>query len=496
MVIYPQADGRLYILRREDRPHSPSDRDPLSLDDFAQQIQFLDPFVVYEVTSSRLQSAAMKGKSAKDVLMYLRAHANTPLPSILQQRVVQEMSRPPVAMDSIVLGGEWPSLDIAMKGEMKLRNYQEAAVHSFLDADAGGIVVLPCGSGKTVVGTAILAKLAMPTLILVPSEAAACQWISHIHTWTDVPDGMAGLDDGKELRPITVTTYQRLTARQRSGRFHHLERYQEARFGLVIYDEVHLLPAKLFRMASGLRSVRKLGLSATLVREDGRVMDVLTLVGPIVFEAYAGTLSENGHLSQASCTEIRVPMSADERIRYEMAPPKARHRLAADNSNKLAAIQWLCRRHANEKILIMGHYTSFLHQVAAKLGIPMLSGRVPVQVRQETYEQFRSGQLSKLALSRIANVAIDLPNANVAIQVSGLFGSRQEEAQRLGRILRPSTAPAKFYSLITTGSVEEKHGFHRQSYLVEQGYTYDMIDFGDLTAEWELKKEWELKSET
>lgn len=422
----------------------------------------------------------MRGRSARDVLTYLRAYAQGPIPATLQRRIVESMSNCPAAGTKPQRQDLLPALDIHLSSQRSLRDYQVAAVDAFITSQGGGIVVLPCGAGKTVVGTAILAKLALPTLILVPNEAAAAQWLAHIRTWTDVAETSVGIDNGRTIKPITITTYQRLTARRRSGEFHHLARYREGAFGLVIYDEVHLLPAKLFRLASQLEAKRKLGLTATLVREDGRAMDVLTLVGPIVFQAHSVDLSKQGHLSPVVCKEIRIPLSDLDRERYARALPKHRHRIAADNERKFNVIRWLCAKHAGERILIMGHYTAFLQAIATRLGVPMLSGSTPHQTRLETYRRFRGGEISMLVLSRIANVAVDLPNANVAIQVSGLFGSRQEEAQRLGRILRPSGDPARFYSLVTANSIEEQHGLHRQKYLIEQGYTYEIVAYEEL----------------
>jgi DNA excision repair protein ERCC-3 len=377
------------------------------------------------------------------------------------------------------------SLSVQLREDKPLRPYQSTAISRFVDGNLqSGVMVLPCGAGKTVIGVGVMAVLAVHTLVLVPNEASAAQWHKHILDFTTLTPDIVSIDDGFNTpTPVTITTYQRLTARRKNGDFHHLRRYTKHTWGLIIYDEVHLLPAPLFRLAADLQSARRLGLSATLIREDGRASDVFTLIGPKCYEVHTVDLVRQGYLSQVRCQEILVPLNAAAQKTYDAAPIRLKHRLAADNEDKLPLVLSLCARHRDQQILVMGHYTAFLAKVARQLNCPLLSGDTPKADRLKAYTAFRKGEVSCLVLSRIANVAVDLPNADVAIQISGLFGSRQEEAQRLGRLLRPKAEGGLFYTLVSAQTVEEKTARHRQHFLLEHGYTYETMTAAEMEKE-------------
>jgi len=361
----------------------------------------------------------------------------------------------------------------------QLRDYQLAAVDAFLAGpDAGsGVVVLPCGAGKTIVGLAAMAKLGMRTLILCAGHTAVQQWKREILARTNLQPEDVGEYSGrvKELRPITVSTYQLLTWRpdKHAGAPHFKLLYQAA-WGLVIYDEVHLLPAPVFRETAYLQARRRLGLTATLVREDGREGDVFALIGPKRFDLPWKELEHQGWIATARCVELRVPLSDTDRLRYVNASAQGRNRIASLNARKGAVLEKLLERHADEQILVLGTYLDQLNWLSKRFGLELITGKTPNRVRDEIFGRFRSGDLRVLALSRVGNFAIDLPAASVAIQVSGTFGSRQEEAQRLGRVLRPKPGinQASFYTLVTADTKEQEFAERRQLFLTEQGYPY------------------------
>ncbi|GLG00793.1 hypothetical protein Alches_08320 [Alicyclobacillus hesperidum subsp. aegles] len=478
MVVYPQADGRLYVSRSLDRPgHLGTNHSSLTLDDFAQPIQFFDEVTVYQVSPLRLRELARGGRSAGDVLQYLRQVAQAPIPIQVQRTIIAEMKSASLALQELTVKATAPAADvaIALRQEKVLRAYQYNAVQAFLNGPAHGVIVMPCGAGKTVVGTAILASLRMPTLILAPNEAACEQWKQHLLAWTTLSECDLDVHADNPDKPVAIATYGRLVARDRQGQLRRLERYRQRGFALVIYDEVHTLPARWFRLTAELAAARKLGLSATLVREDGRVGDVLSLVGPVVFQTQARDLTDAGHLAPVRCVEVRVPLIGRDRQDYERGSAADKHRIAAQNRSKLDAATQICALHRAERTLVMGYYTSPLHELANRLRAPVIDGRTLHSERLRLYNEFRAGGLPVLIVSRVANAAIDLPSATVAVQLSGLYGSRQEEAQRLGRILRPNGKQAIFYSLVSDQTVEVKRAFHRQSYLVEQGYTYEIV---------------------
>ena len=366
---------------------------------------------------------------------------------------------------------------------MSLRGYQRAAVEAFhrdgIPEGGQGIVVLPCGAGKTVVGLAAMSRVGARTLILVTNTVAAKQWIREILDKTELTEDQVGEYDGaaKEVRPVTVATYQILVyRRKKDGEFPHMELFRRENWGLVVYDEVHVLPAPVFRATSEIQSRRRLGLTATLVREDGRETDVFSLIGPKRYELPWRELESKGWIAQAHCYEIRVPLPDEVRGHYASADKRRKYRVAAENPHKEEVVRRILARHAGDHVLVIGGYLSQLRSLASELGAPLITGQVPSAERERLYHAFRRGDIRLLVVSKVANFAVDLPEANVAIQVSGTFGSRQEEAQRLGRVLRPKEADTRFYSLVTSHTSEQEFALKRQLFLTEQGYHYNIID--------------------
>jgi DNA excision repair protein ERCC-3 len=362
-----------------------------------------------------------------------------------------------------------------------LRAYQQAAADVF-HAGGGpeggaGVLVLPCGAGKTVIGIGCMERLQTHTLVLTTNVTAVKQWKQELLDKTTLAEDQIGLytGDTKEIRPVTIATYQILTYRKtKTSPFEHFKIFEAANWGLVIYDEVHMLPAPVFRAVAELQAKRRLGLTATLVREDGKEEDVFSLIGPKRVDVPWKTLEKDGFIATAHCLEIRVPLPTDERMEYAVATQRARFRIASENSLKLVVVDELLAAHPGDSVLIIGQYLEQLRVLGRRLKAPVLTGQTPEKERETLYRQFREGQLRVLIVSKVANFAIDLPDASVAIQVSGTFGSRQEEAQRLGRILRPKGERniSYFYSLISRDSNEQEFARNRQLFLTEQGYRY------------------------
>jgi DNA excision repair protein ERCC-3 len=372
-----------------------------------------------------------------------------------------------------------------------LRGYQQEAAavfHASGSARGGsGVIVLPCGAGKTLVGLAVMAGLQCHTLILTPSIVAARQWIREILDKTSVPPEVVGEYSGerKDIRPITVTTYQVLTYRPtRSDAFPHFALFEQRDWGLIVYDEVHLLPAPVFRITAEIQARRRLGLTATLVREDGRENDVFALIGPKKYDVPWKDLERQGWIATAECHEVRLPMADDRRMAYAVATERDKYRIAAENPLKLDLLDELLARHADDQVLIIGQYLDQLAAVAQRVGAPLITGKTPTLEREELYAGFRTGRIRLLVVSKVANFSIDLPDASVAIQISGTFGSRQEEAQRLGRILRPKRPGlmAHFYSLVTRDTRDQDFAANRQLFLTEQGYRYEILSQQDLVT--------------
>jgi len=397
-------------------------------------------------------------------------------------------------LKQVLLGLGWPVEDLAgyVDGEAhpidldlsswSLRPYQVQAVDSFWHGGSG-VVVLPCGAGKTLVGTAAMARARSTTLILVTNTVAARQWRDELLRRTTLTEDEIGEYSGarKEIRPVTIATYQVLTTR-RKGVYIHLELLDARDWGLVIYDEVHLLPAPVFRMTADLQARRRLGLTATLVREDGREDDVFTLIGPKRFDAPWKDIEAQGWIAPAECVEVRLTLPDAERLAYATAEREDKYRLAATASGKNRVTERLVAKHADDQVLVIGQYLDQLAELAEHLDAPLITGATTVRERQRLFGAFRAGEVSRLVVSKVANFSIDLPEAAVAIQVSGSFGSRQEEAQRLGRIMRPKAdgRTATFYTVVSRDTVDQDFAAHRQRFLAEQGYTYRIIDAEDL----------------
>ena len=365
-----------------------------------------------------------------------------------------------------------------------LRDYQLRAVEEFFAAGSG-VVVLPCGSGKTLVGMAAMAQASARTLILVTNTVASRQWRSELLARTSLGASEIGEYSGerKEIRPVTVATYQILISK-RGGLHPHLELLSAEDWGLIVYDEVHLLPAPVFRMTAEIQSRRRLGLTATLVREDGREGDVFSLIGPKRYDAPWRDIEAQGWIAPANCTEVRVTLTDEERMRYATAEPDDRYRVGATAASKLAVVEALCRQAVagGEPTLVIGQYLDQLDRVAARLDAPLITGKTPTVARERLFEAFRRGETPVLVVSKVANFSIDLPEASVAIQISGTFGSRQEEAQRLGRILRPKSdgRQAHFYAVVSRDTNDQEFAARRQRFLAEQGYAYRIVDADDV----------------
>ena len=381
----------------------------------------------------------------------------------------------PVVLRQATLGGK----------PFNLRHYQSEAAEIFHASGStrggSGVVVLPCGAGKTIVGMAAMAQLQTSTLILTPNTVAVRQWMTELVDKTSLTEEMVGEYSGlqKDIRPVTVSTYQILTYRKRgsSDEFPHFGLFSARNWGLIIYDEVHLLPAPVFRITAEIQARRRLGLTATLVREDGMEGDVFSLIGPQKYNVPWKDLEKQGWIATALCHEIRVPLDESARMEYAIAPQREKYAVSAHNRRKLPILQAILERHIGENILVIGMYLDQLDQVAELLQAPLINGQTPVREREKLYEKFRTGEVKILVVSKVANFSIDLPDASVAIEISGTFGSRQEEAQRLGRILRPKSdgAMAHFYTIVTRETVDQIFAANRQRFLTEQGYKYEIL---------------------
>jgi DNA excision repair protein ERCC-3 len=390
----------------------------------------------------------------------------------------------------------WPAEDLAgyVDGEAHpisldetdwtLRSYQREAVEHFW-AGGSGVVVLPCGAGKTMVGAAAMAEAKATTLILVTNTVAGRQWKRELIARTSLTEAEIGEYSGerKEIRPVTIATYQVLTTR-RGGVFGHLGVFGARDWGLVIYDEVHLLPAPIFRFTADLQARRRLGLTATLVREDGREGDVFSLIGPKRYDAPWKDIEAQGWIAPADCTEVRVTLTDEERMTYAVAEPEERYRVAATARSKLPVVRALIEKHRDDQTLVIGAYIDQLHVLGEYLDAPIIQGATTNKERERLFDAFRNGEIKTLVISKVGNFSIDLPEAAVAIQVSGTFGSRQEEAQRLGRVLRPKAdgRQAHFYTVVSRDTIDTEYAAHRQRFLAEQGYAYTIIDADDVLA--------------
>ncbi|MGJ0202639.1 DNA repair helicase XPB [Leucobacter sp. gxy201] len=378
--------------------------------------------------------------------------------------------------------GEPYGIELVETDEWHLRDYQAKAVEAF-QRGGSGVVVLPCGAGKTIVGAASMAALGAKSLILVTNAVSARQWRDELLRRTSLTEDEIGEYSGqvKEVKPVTIATYQILTSR-RKGEYAHLSLLNAEDWGVIVYDEVHLLPAPIFKLTADLQARRRLGLTATLVREDGREGDVFSLIGPKRYDAAWKDIEAQGFIAPAACFEVRVDLPESERMDYAVAEDQDRYRIASSTTVKQQVAQRIIAKHPGEQVLVIGQYIDQLEAMSEALGAPLITGQTPVDERERLFQAFRTGEERILVVSKVANFSVDLPDASVAIQISGSFGSRQEEAQRLGRLLRPKSTDvtASFYTLIARDTVDQDFAQNRQRFLAEQGYAYTILDTDDL----------------
>ncbi len=440
----------------------------------------------------------------------LHAHDRAVLEEVLRSKKIQPLVGARVDPDTVVVHPSerghlkqvllrlgWPAEDLAgyVDGEAhhielvedgwSLRDYQRQAAEGFWHGGSG-VVVLPCGAGKTLVGAAAMALAKATTLILVTNTVSARQWKSELLRRTSLTEDEIGEYSGarKEIRPVTIATYQVMTTK-RKGVYAHLELFDARDWGLILYDEVHLLPAPIFRFTADIQARRRLGLTATLVREDGHEAEVFSLIGPKRFDAPWREIEAQGWIAPADCVEVRVALTESERLAYAVAEPEERYRLAASSAVKNKVVERLVARHADDHVLVIGQYLDQLDELGEHLQAPVITGQTTVRERERLFESFRSGETRLLVVSKVANFSVDLPEAGVAVQVSGTFGSRQEEAQRLGRVLRPKgdKRTAHFYTVVARDTVDAEFAAHRQRFLTEQGYAYRIVDADDVLDE-------------
>ena len=377
--------------------------------------------------------------------------------------------------------GQAHPIDLNQEG-WKIRNYQELAAEGFWHGGSG-VVVLPCGAGKTIVGAAAMSHAKATTLILVTNTVAARQWRDELLRRTTLNEDEIGEYSGskKEIRPVTIATYQVMT-KKKNGVYAHLDLFDSYDWGLIIYDEVHLLPAPIFRFTADIQSKRRLGLTATLVREDGMEGEVFSLIGPKRFDVPWKEIEAQGYIAPAECIEVRVTLTENERLTYATAEQENKYRQCSTTPTKSKVVERIAAHHADEQVLVIGQYLDQLDELGQLLKAPVIKGETPIKEREDLFNKFRSGEIKCLVVSKVANFSIDLPDATIAIQVSGAFGSRQEEAQRLGRILRPKSdgRGAKFYSVVSRDTLDQDYAQNRQRFLAEQGYAYKIIDADDV----------------
>jgi DNA excision repair protein ERCC-3 len=432
-------------------------------------LQAIDVAVLEEVLKSK-KVAPLLGKRIDDMTVAVHASER----GHLKQALVK-------------LG--WPAEDVAgyvdgerhtisLKDDWKERPYQTEAADGFWYGGSG-VVVLPCGAGKTLVGALAMYRAQATTLILVTNTVSARQWRDELLRRTELTPDEIGEYSGskKEIRPITIATYQVMTTK-RQGIYPHLEVFDSRDWGLIIYDEVHLLPAPIFRFTADIQSRRRLGLTATLVREDGRESDVFSLIGPKRYDAPWKEIETQGYIAPADCVEVRVTLPEPDRMAYAVAEQEDKYRMAASAAEKITIVEEIAKHHVNDQVLVIGQYLDQLAELGEHLNAPVITGETNIKERERLFQAFRTGELSLLVVSKVANFSVDLPEATVAIQVSGSFGSRQEEAQRLGRILRPKAdgRTAHFYSVVTRDTLDADFAQHRQRFLAEQGYSYRIVD--------------------
>ncbi|MCT2339848.1 DNA repair helicase XPB [Corynebacterium sp. p3-SID1056] len=439
--------------------------------------------LILEADEPALLTEVTRSKKIRPLIGSLIDATSVPVHPSARGQIKQELTKLGWPVEDLAgyVDGEHHPIQLNQDG-WQLRDYQQYATESFWEGGSG-VVVLPCGAGKTIVGAASMAQAQTTTLILVTNTVAGRQWRDELLRRTTLTPNEIGEYSGekKEIRPVTIATYQVVT-RKTKGEYRALELFDSRDWGLIIYDEVHLLPAPVFRMAADLQSRRRLGLTATLVREDGREDDVFSLIGPKRYDAPWKELEMAGYIATAECVEVRTTLSEEERLTYATAETRERYRLAACSRGKLHAVDTLLAQHAGQQTLIIGAYVDQLEEIAAHIDAPLVDGKTTTKKREQAFQAFRDGDISTLVVSKVANFSIDLPEAAVAIQVSGTFGSRQEEAQRLGRLLRPKQdgAEAVFYTIVARDTLDAEYAVHRQRFLAEQGYAYRLIDAADL----------------
>ena len=525
------------VLLETDHPQAQDARHELAI--FAELERAPEHIHTYRITKLGLWNARAAGHDADYILGSLRKYSKYPLPTLVESEIqstidrfgkltierdedglllrsdsdvvltevsqnnkiqelldgrtelgfrVRDWARGQLKQQLLKLG--WPAQDNAgytpgtphpielSSGQWAPRQYQLDAVSKFVEGGSG-VVVLPCGAGKTIVGAAAMAQVKTNTLILVTNTVAARQWRDELLSKTSLTKQEIAEYSGssKELAPVTIATYQILTTKKK-GEFLHLALLNARDWGLIVYDEVHLLPAPIFKMTADLQARRRLGLTATLVREDGRESDVFSLIGPKRFDAPWKEIEQQGYIAPANCFEVRVTLPDDERMDYAISDQDGRFRIASTAKAKLAIMKRIIDRHKGEPTLIIGQYLDQIAEVSEALGVPKLTGETPVDERETLFQKFRTGELTALVVSKVANFSVDLPEASVAIQISGAFGSRQEEAQRLGRLLRPKAdgRSAAFYTIVSRDTVEQDFAQNRQRFLAEQGYSYEILD--------------------
>ena len=444
--------------------------------------------------------------------VYKEINANPAIKKFICEKIeVEENNRPENSfllrltdrgiIKQLLLESGWPvkdevplkdgePLDISLKqntlkgSPLVIRDYQTASAKALVgDKGPGtgfGTIVLPCGAGKTIVGMTIMDMLKTSTLIITTNISAVHQWIDELLDKTNLTKDQIAeyTGENKEIKPVTIATYQILTWRpDKTGPYPHFSIFHERPWGLIIYDEVHMLPAPVFRVVAELQAVRRVGLTATLVREDGCQGHVFSLVGPKRYDVPWKELERDKWIASAECIEVKINLPVEKEIDYAVAPSREKHRIASENKDKIEVVQKIINKYAEDKILVIGQYINQLNEIAELLNAPIITGKTPNSERDRIYGEFREGKIRVLVVSKVANFAIDLPDASLAIQVSGTFGSRQEEAQRLGRILRPKERTSRFFTLITRNSVEEEFGSNRQKFLAEQGYSYRLVRY-------------------
>ncbi|WP_420365570.1 DNA repair helicase XPB [Curtobacterium sp. L3-7] len=470
--------GRL-VIRRED----PVDA-PVIANSPGEALE-RQPTLLLTATDPSVLAEVVRSKRIKPLLGDKRSDTAIELQQWARGQVKQELVK--IGWPAEDLAGYTPGQPHAIDldtSSWSLRPYQEDAVGSFF-AQGSGVVVLPCGAGKTLVGAGAMATVKATTLILVTNTVSARQWRSELLRRTSLTEDEIGEYSGsvKEIRPVTIATYQILTAR-RKGEYTHLSLLDALDWGLVVYDEVHLLPAPVFKLTADLQARRRLGLTATLVREDGREGDVFSLIGPKRYDAPWKEIEAQGYISPAECYEVRIDLPHEDRLEYAASGDDERYRLAATTPAKTPVVRSLIERHRGEQILVIGQYIDQLDSLAASLDAAEITGATPIDERERLFQAFRERSIDVLVVSKVANFSVDLPDATVAIQISGSFGSRQEEAQRLGRLLRPNKdgLPASFYTLVTRDTVDQDFAQNRQRFLAEQGYSYTILDADQVTS--------------